>query len=145
VYIYIYIYIYILLKHCLNDTAWGEPKHWERNQPEIHYVYSKYHMNFTEMPKTNRLNYGIALKHKLVSIIGVYSLSSSAQNISHLHCNNKLPHGVWKIMAVDSKNHTRRVNTMCGLYIKFKHVPTRDLHVLYTGTRMSYNPYASKT
>jgi hypothetical protein len=58
------------MKHWLN-TAWGKSKYLERNPPQCHYVYFKSHMNFTEMPKTKRLNYGMALKHKFVSLIDV--------------------------------------------------------------------------
>jgi len=42
-------------------------------------------MNFTEIPKTKRLNYGMALKHKFVSVADVQSLISSARNTSHPH------------------------------------------------------------
>jgi len=47
-------------------------------------------------------------------------------------------------MAVDYQNHTRRVSIMCELHIKCVHVHTRHIRVLYTGTHMPYNLYASK-
>jgi hypothetical protein len=40
--------------------------HSDRHPSHCHYVYLKSQLNFTEMPKTNRLNYDLALKPQFI-------------------------------------------------------------------------------